>query len=95
MRNLFEGVTLPRADDRFNEYPLPETLAEAERLAASIEQAVHRETRGGVRNLRVHVGRDGVHLQGHCRTYYCKQLAQTAAMGLSGTGRLTNEIEVF
>ncbi len=77
-----------------DDHPLPETLAEAEQLAASIEQAVRRETGGGVKGLRVEVGHGGVCLEGHCDTYYCKQLAQHAAMGMSGDDRLTNRIEV-
>jgi len=76
------------------DHPLPETVAEAERLAASIERAVQRETSGGVRNLCVEISRQGVLLKGRCRTYYCKQLAQTAAMGVSAGDRLTNRIEV-
>jgi osmotically-inducible protein OsmY len=81
------------ADDR-DDYPVPETLAEAERLAASIERAVRHETRGGVRNLSVEVNRSGVLLKGRCTTYYLKQLAQHAAMGMPGGDRLTNQIEV-
>lgn len=77
-----------------DDHPLPETLAEAERLAASIERAVQRETRGGVRNLRVEVNRNGVFLRGRCPTYYLKQLAQHAAMALPSEMRLTNQIEV-
>jgi len=77
-----------------DDHPLPETLAEAERLAASIEQAVRRETGSGVKDLRVEVGGGRVRLRGHCETYYCKQLAQQAAMGVSGDDRLTNQIEV-
>jgi osmotically-inducible protein OsmY len=73
---------------------LPETLEEAEELAASIERAVQRETGRGVRNLRVEVNRDGVLLKGRCTTYHCKQLAQHAAMGMPGGDRLTNQIEV-
>jgi osmotically-inducible protein OsmY len=73
---------------------LPETLEEAESLAASIERAVQRETGRGVRNLRVEVGREGVMLRGRCTTYYCKQLAQHAAMSVPGGDRLTNRIEV-
>jgi osmotically-inducible protein OsmY len=81
-------------DSAADDHPLPETLADAERLAASIEQAVLRETGGGVKGLRVKVGRGGVRLEGHCDSYYCKQLAQHAAMGVSGDDRLTNQIEV-
>jgi osmotically-inducible protein OsmY len=73
---------------------LPETLEEAERLAASIERAVHRETGGGVRHLCVEVKGDGVLLRGRCDTYYCKQLAQHAAMAFRGACPLTNAIEV-
>ena len=73
---------------------LPETLEEAERLAASIERAVHEETGHRVRNLCVEISRDGVRLNGRCTTYYCKQLAQHAAMAMPGGDRLTNAIEV-
>jgi len=74
---------------------LPETLEEAEALAASIERAVQRETGHGVRNLSVEVNRDGILLKGRCTSYYCKQLAQHAVMGMPGGDRLTNRIEVF
>lgn len=88
--------TLPEwSPEDADDHPLPETLAEAERLAASIERAVQRETRGGVHNLSVEVSRQGVLLRGRCATYYVKQLAQHAAMALPGSPRLTNQIEVF
>lgn len=74
--------------------PLPETIAEAEKLAASIERAVQRETSGGVRNLHVEVGRNSVLLHGRCCTYYTKQRAQHAAMEFSGSRELSNCIEV-
>ncbi len=72
---------------------LPETFGGAEQLAASIERAVRRKTSGGVRNLRVEVNRGGIVLEGRCDTYYCKQLAQHAAMNLSGDP-LSNQIRV-
>ncbi|NQT40010.1 MAG: BON domain-containing protein [Planctomycetes bacterium] len=71
-----------------------QTVAEVDELAAVIERVVVRETDGGVRNLSVEVGRSGVLLRGHCETYYCKQLAQQAAMAVPGGSRLTNLIEV-
>jgi hypothetical protein len=73
---------------------LPETLEEAENLAASIERAVQRETGRGVDDLTVEVSPQGVLLKGRCTTYYTKQLAQHAAMGMPGGDRLTNSIEV-
>jgi hypothetical protein len=73
---------------------LPETVEEAEELAASIERAVQQETGRGISNLTVEIGRDGVLLKGRCSTYYCKQLAQHAAMALPGGNRLVNCIEV-
>ena len=77
-----------------NDHPLPNTLDEAEAMAASIERAVHRHTSGGVRGLCVEVQGDDVLLRGTCDTYYCKQLAQHAAMGVSGRNTLTNQIRV-
>ena len=73
---------------------LPETLEEAERLAASIERAVQRETDCGVADLTVEVGPEGIRLRGRCGTYYTKQLAQHAAMQVRGEEQLINCIEV-
>lgn len=73
--------------------PLSETLADTERLAALVERAVRRGTSGGVRSLRVEVNRGGIVLEGRCDTYYCKQLAQHAAMTVS-RDPLSNEIRV-
>jgi|WetSurMetagenome_2_1015567.scaffolds.fasta_scaffold626990_1 hypothetical protein len=81
MRREFAGV-------------LPDTLEEAEELAASIEQAVQRETGRGVADLAVEVSSLGVQLRGRCTTYYTKQLAQHAAMSMPGGDRLINSIEV-
>jgi osmotically-inducible protein OsmY len=73
---------------------LPETVAEAEKLAAKIERAVWRKTSGRIRNLRVQINRQGVLLTGRCDTYYAKQMAQHAAMSVHKTLQLTNQIEV-
>ncbi len=75
-------------------FPLPASVEEAERLVASIERAVQAGTSGGVENLCVEVNRDGVLLTGRCETFYCKQLAQHAAMATPGGQRLVNHIEV-
>jgi hypothetical protein len=76
------------------DFPLPETLEEAERLAASIEKAVQEETGGGVQDLCVEIRGDGIRLTGRCNSFYCKQLAQHAAMTIPGGDRLLNHIEV-
>jgi hypothetical protein len=73
---------------------VPETLEEAEALAASIERAVQMETGRGVDDLTVEVGPQGICLKGRCTTYYTKQLAQHAAMSMPGGDRLINSIEV-
>ena len=91
MRDKFVKTSV---SSRETGYPLPATLEEAEELAASIEQAVRSKTGRGIRNLRVEVDRNGVRLNGYCNTYYCKQLAQHAAMAHPGGQQLTNAIEV-
>lgn len=82
-----------KAREEFDEV-LPETLEEAEELAASIERAVQCETGRGVADLTVEVGPHGVLLKGRCDTYYTKQLAQHAAMRMPGGNRLINSIVV-
>ena len=91
-----ERQRLPHPTHRFDgdTHPLPETLAEAELLVASIERAVQEETGRGVRDLRVEVRDEGVLLRGRCNSYYTKQLAQHAAMAVPGGDAVTNEIEV-
>ena len=81
---------------------VPQTLAEAEALAASIERVVQQQTGGAIAHLAVIVEDGGVFLHGSCSSYYHKQLAQHAVMtGLDATGQaaangltLTNCIEV-
>ena len=73
---------------------VPETLVQAEALVASIEKAVQEETGGGVANLEVIVRDSGLFLHGSCSSYYCKQLAQHAAMTVPTGLKLTNCIEV-
>jgi len=73
---------------------VPQTLVEAEALAVSIEKAVQQETGGGVANLTVIVRGDRIWLHGSCSSYYCKQLAQHAAMAVPASLNLMNCIEV-
>jgi hypothetical protein len=73
---------------------VPQTLAEAEALSASIERAVQQQTGGGIAHLAVVVDDSGVFLHGSCSSYYHKQLAQHAAMTVPNGLTLTNCIEV-
>ena len=64
------------------------------RSIEDIEQIVRDRTGGQIYQLRVEIGPDGARMHGRCSTYYCKQLAQHAAMRLLGPLTLSNEIEV-
>lgn len=63
-------------------------------LALRIKRSVRRETNGGVQDLNVRIDPGGIFLHGRCSSFYCKQLAQTAAMRLGGGASVINEIEV-
>lgn len=91
---LFDAEALLAAD-LAEDHHLCEEFGRAERLAATIEQAVWRATGGGVKDLRVEVNRQGVLLTGHCNTYYTKQQAQHAAMRVPGGNPLINQIDVL
>ena len=68
------------------------TATPADKLEALIQR--HLLGRVRVRRFRVLVQEQGLVLQGCVPTYYAKQLAQHAAMELSGLPILANEIEV-
>ena len=59
-----------------------------------LEALVQRRLHGRVRDLRLLVGGQGLTLQGQTSTYYAKQLAQHAAIEITGLAILANEIEV-
>jgi len=67
---------------------------DARLLAARIERAIQQETGRSVRHLNVEVGPENAVLTGFCSTYYCKQLAQHAAMSVASTIAVVNSIEV-
>ncbi len=60
---------------------VPQTLAEAEALAVSIEKAVQQETAGGVANLSVHVRGGRVWLHGSCSSYLLQTVGATCRHG--------------
>jgi hypothetical protein len=65
-----------------------------ERLAQTICHRIETRLPGRVRNLAVRAGVDVVVLEGECATYYTKQLAQHAALGVLEDEHLENAIVV-
>ena len=63
-------------------------------LAARIERQVRSETGDRIRALKVRIRQNSVVLEGNCPSFYCKQLAQHAAMPLAGPKLLNNRIRV-
>ena len=63
-------------------------------LEIAIHQRIESRLIGRVRNLHVRVFDDIVLLEGQCATFYTKQLAQHAAMGILNDEQLENAIVV-
>ena len=63
-------------------------------LQEHVERVVRSRTGGMIRELRVEVLDDEIVLTGRTATYYTKQLATHAALGLLKDAALTNDIEV-
>jgi hypothetical protein len=63
-------------------------------LATSIEQRIKSRLAGRIRQLLVRVNGDTIVIEGRCSTYYTKQLAQHAALGILEDELLENAIVV-
>lgn len=75
--------------------PAPEAVADRRRqLAIVIRQRIESRLVGRVRELSVRVNGNTVVLEGKCATYYTKQLAQHAALGVLEDEQLENAILV-
>jgi hypothetical protein len=73
----------------------PNTCEERGRkLAITIRQRIESRLPGRVRELHVSVRENSVVLEGRCATYYTKQLAQHAALGVLDDELLENLIVV-
>jgi osmotically-inducible protein OsmY len=72
----------------------PPPAVDVQAWVSRIRRAVRRETRGGISQLKVEIDSRGIRLRGQCGSFYCKQLAQQAAMRLSGEAPVDNQIEV-
>ncbi len=96
MDQLTHGsVPLAAATEALIARPRVVMSADQEKLASRIERHVRRQTNDKVRELRVEVLHDRILLKGRCGTFYCKQLAQHAAMSLTDGERLVNQIDVW
>lgn len=92
---LLRSTLSPSWRDRSPEdSDLPDESTLNRKLAVQIIRAIQRRTVRGVRKLRVIVEEGRIQLTGECRSFYCKQLAQHAAMGLMRGQELKNQIVV-
>lgn len=66
--------------------------SESGALASRIQTRIERRLGDRIRDLQVFVAGKSVTLQGCCATYYSKQLAQHAALGVLEDERLENDI---
>lgn len=66
-----------------------------QRLCEQVEELVRSRTGGMIRDLRVEPFGEGVTITGRTATYYTKQLATHAALGVLEDVSLANEIEVY
>jgi osmotically-inducible protein OsmY len=73
---------------------LVETPADRRALALRIKRSVRRHAGGGIKALDVQVDHRTIRLGGRSVSFYCKQLAQQAAMRICGERQVINDIEV-
>jgi hypothetical protein len=63
-------------------------------LAVAIRQRIESRLGGRIRDLAIRIQGRTIVLEGRCATFYTKQLAQHAALGVIEDERLENEIVV-
>ena len=89
-----EDVSLESLVSVGSETSRPEHVADARSLAKCVQRAILRLAPGRVRELKVEVRQGRIVLQGRCCSYYCKQIAQHAAMDLAENEIVDNQIVV-
>jgi hypothetical protein len=89
-------VVLGPAGTFANSHSSPADQANERRrqLAIAIRQRIETRLAGRVRDLGVRIKGDTIVLEGRCATYYTKQLAQHAALGVLEDEQLENAIVV-
>ncbi len=99
-QRLFDVPSLPTepetvADELCRSLPASSLAEEFDlQLASQIISRIEARLPGRISNLKVHATKYAVVLSGRCSTFYTKQLAQHAAMGVLQYERLVNKIVV-
>jgi osmotically-inducible protein OsmY len=92
---IFDERSTPGAEETMNARDETAHRGAPQRvLEGAIRQRIVSRLQGRVRNLVVRAYGDLVILEGECATYYTKQLAQHAAMGVLDDEQLENAIVV-
>ena len=92
---VLETVAVVENREDHESLPVCNEQAMADRvLEAAVRQRIETRLRGRVQELHVRVVENVVYLEGRCATYYTKQLAQHAAMGIIEDEHLENLIVV-
>ena len=106
-RSAVPSGTLPGGRRTEVERPLPNSgfngstsaadpsIERRRKLANAIHKRIETRLAGRVRDLAVRVRANTIVLEGRCATYYTKQLAQHAAMGVIEDEQLENAIVVM
>jgi hypothetical protein len=74
--------------------PVAARVVKRESLESIIRKRIESRLAGRVRNLLVRASGDSIVLEGQCATFYTKQIAQHAAMGVLDDQHLENAIVV-
>jgi len=88
-------VILARAGFESTHSTEPDQRTERQRhLAVAIRQRIESRLGGRVRDLAIRIRGETIVLEGRCATFYTKQLAQHAALGVLDAEQLENAIVV-
>ena len=82
---------------KFTESPsgqVAEQTFDTAELTATIARRIRRQTASRIHDLAVECNHGSIVLRGRCSTFYTKQLAGHAAMGVLEGETLSNQIEV-
>jgi hypothetical protein len=95
-RSEEDGEVILRPSGTFSDSATkPDVQDERRReLAIAIRQRIETRLAGRVRDLAVRIKGEAIVLEGTCATYYTKQLAQHAALGVLEEEQLENAIVV-